>query len=61
MLAAVGVGIAMGNAVEVTRAAAKHRISKTNDDDGVAFAVDKYIVSERKAADHDDEHEHDSS
>lgn len=41
MLKAVGIGIAMGNAFEQVKAIADD-VTRTNDEDGVAFAVEKY-------------------
>ena len=42
MLKSVGVGVAMGNAMENVKAVAND-ITQTNDEEGVAFAIKKYI------------------
>ena len=42
MLAAVGLGVAMGNAEPAARAAARVQV-KTNDEDGVAEAIDRFL------------------
>lgn len=44
MLEAVGCGIAMGNALDSVKAVAKD-VTLRNDEDGVAAAVEKYIVN----------------
>jgi len=44
MLKGVGLGLAMANAVPATRAAATHVLSRSNDQDGVAEAIEKYIL-----------------
>jgi Cof subfamily protein (haloacid dehalogenase superfamily) len=44
MTAAAGVGIAMGNARDGTKAAAKE-IAPANDECGVAWAIEKYVLS----------------
>uniref|UniRef100_A0A7S3VSK7 Uncharacterized protein n=1 Tax=Dunaliella tertiolecta TaxID=3047 RepID=A0A7S3VSK7_DUNTE len=46
MLEAVGLGIAMGNAGKKARAVSADVMS-TNDEDGVAQAIDKYVLSPR--------------
>lgn len=43
MLQTVGIGVAMGNASDVIRAAAK-AVTRTNDEDGVATAIQKFIL-----------------
>lgn len=40
---AVGIPIAMGNAVEQIKSVAKY-ITLTNDDDGIAYAIDNFII-----------------
>ena len=45
MLVAAGVGIAMGNAVEEVRRAARH-VTRSNEDDGFAHAVDTFILGD---------------
>lgn len=42
MLRAAGVGVAMGNAAEVVKAAADH-VTLSNNDDGIAAALEKYL------------------
>ena len=42
MLAAVGLGVAMGNAEPAARAAARVQV-RTNDEDGVAEAIDRFL------------------
>ncbi len=44
MLRGVGLGIAMANAVPVTRAAARHVLQASNDQDGVAEAVRRFLL-----------------
>ena len=43
MLQTVCIGVAMGNALDVIRAAAK-AVTRTNDEDGVAIAIQKFIL-----------------
>lgn len=43
MLKLVGVGVAMGNAHEDVKAAAKH-VVKSNDEDGVADAIERFVL-----------------
>ena len=43
MLRTVGFGVAMGNAVEAARAAARH-VTDTNDRDGVAQFIEQYVL-----------------
>lgn len=43
MVKFAGLGVAMGNAVEQTKAAADY-ITLSNDDDGVAAVVEKFIL-----------------
>ena len=43
MFARAGLSIAMGQAPEVVRAKARH-VTATNDADGVAAAIDRYIL-----------------
>lgn len=45
MLSAVGVGIAMGNASDEVQRIARH-VTRTNDEDGFAYAVDAFILGE---------------
>ena len=45
MLRYAGCSVAMGNAFDEVKAAAKH-VTSTNDEDGVALAVKKYILEE---------------
>jgi len=42
MLQAAGVGVAMGNAADAVKAAADH-VTLSNNDDGIAFALEKYL------------------
>lgn len=44
MLRLVGCGVAMGNAVEAARRAADHVLGRTNDQDGVAEAVERFVL-----------------
>jgi hydroxymethylpyrimidine pyrophosphatase-like HAD family hydrolase len=44
MLRGVGLGLAMGNAVPLARAAAKHVLRRSNDEDGVAEAVERFLL-----------------
>jgi len=44
MLRGVGLGIAMGNAVPLARAAARHVLQRGNDDDGVAEAIERFLL-----------------
>ena len=44
MLRGVGLGLAMANAVPSTRAAAAHVLSRSNDEDGVAEAIERYLL-----------------
>lgn len=44
MLQLAGTSIAMGNAVPQAKRVAKHVLSRTNDEDGVADAIDRYIL-----------------
>lgn len=44
MLRAVGLGLAMANAVPVARAAAVHVLRGSNDSDGVAEAVERFLL-----------------
>ena len=46
MLRLVGLGVAMGNAVEAARAAADAHTAP-NDEDGVARAIEKYVLAPR--------------
>jgi Cof subfamily protein (haloacid dehalogenase superfamily) len=46
MIQYAGMGIAMGNATEELKAAAKY-ITDTNDEDGVANAIEKFILSQK--------------
>lgn len=46
MLKYAGVGIAMGNAPEAVKNCATF-VTKTSDEDGVAYALEKYILNER--------------
>ncbi|MDR0898989.1 MAG: Cof-type HAD-IIB family hydrolase [Lactobacillaceae bacterium] len=43
MIEAAGTGVAMGNAVDEVKAAAQF-VTKTNDEDGVAFAIEKFVL-----------------
>jgi HAD superfamily hydrolase (TIGR01484 family) len=45
MFEVVGYGIAMGNAAEAVRAAARD-VAPQNDDDGVAWAIRKYVLGD---------------
>jgi len=45
MIEYAGLGVAMGNACEPVRAVADF-VTKTNDEDGVAFAVEKFLLNE---------------
>lgn len=42
MLQTAGVGVAMGNAADAVKAAADH-VTLSNNDDGIAFALEKYL------------------
>ena len=44
MLRAAGTGVAMGNAGKLARRAAKYVVERTNDEDGVAEAIRKYVL-----------------
>ena len=44
MLRGVGLGLAMANAVPSTRAAAAHVLSRSNNEDGVAEAIERYLL-----------------
>ena len=44
MLRAAGAGVAMGNAGKLARRAAKYVVERTNDEDGVAEAIRKYVL-----------------
>ena len=46
MIKAAGVGVAMGNAEEEVKACADF-ITLSNDEDGVAYAVEKFVFGER--------------
>ena len=46
MLQAVGIGVAMGNAVQLLKDAASE-IVPSNDDDGVAHAIEKFVINEK--------------
>lgn len=45
MIAYAGLGIAMGNATDEVKAIANH-VTATNEDDGVALAVEKFVLNE---------------
>ncbi len=49
MLQMAGIGIAMGNANERVKDAADY-VTATNDEDGVALAVERFVLPPRKAA-----------
>ena len=49
MLKLVGVGVAMGNAHDEVKAAAKH-VVKTNDEDGVAEAFERFVLKAEEKA-----------
>jgi len=49
MLAAAGVGIAMDNASEEVQGVARH-VTTSNDEDGFANAVDRFILGEDAAS-----------
>ena len=44
MLKSVGLGLAMANAVPLARAAARHVLRRSNDEDGVAEAVERFLL-----------------
>ena len=44
MAGAAGAGVAMGNAGKLARRAAKYVVERTNDEDGVAEAIRKYVL-----------------
>jgi hydroxymethylpyrimidine pyrophosphatase-like HAD family hydrolase len=44
MLRAAGVGVALANACEATKRAADHVTTATNDQDGVAEAIRKFVL-----------------
>jgi hydroxymethylpyrimidine pyrophosphatase-like HAD family hydrolase len=44
MLRGVGLGIAMANAVPLARAASRHVLARSNDQDGVAEAVERFLL-----------------
>lgn len=46
MIEAAGYGIAMGNVLESVKAVAKD-VTLSNDEDGVAAAIEKYIITEK--------------
>ena len=46
MLRAAGLGVAMGNAPEEVRAAADV-VTLSNDEDGVAYGIEKYVLTGR--------------
>lgn len=46
MIEWAGLGIAMKNAVDEVKAAADVVLPKTNDEDGIAWAIERYVVSE---------------
>lgn len=48
MLQAAGVSVAMGNAFEAARAAARY-VTATNEEDGVALAIERYAFCEQNA------------
>lgn len=45
MIQMVGVGVAMGNAMTVVKEQAKF-ITKTNEEDGVAYAIERFVLKE---------------
>lgn len=45
MLKAVGIGVAMGNAIPETLAAAD-RVTKSNDEDGVAWGIEQWVFTQ---------------
>ncbi len=49
MLQWSGVGVAMGNASTEVRAAVRH-VTATNDRDGVAVAIEKFVLAPARAA-----------
>jgi hydroxymethylpyrimidine pyrophosphatase-like HAD family hydrolase len=49
MIAAVGLGVAMGNAVPAVRAVARAQVG-TNDADGVAEALWRFVLRDLSAA-----------
>lgn len=58
MLQLVGTSIAMGNAVPQAKHVAKHVLLATNDDDGVAEAIDRFVLRKVAAGgelDHEDD------
>ena len=50
MLQLAGLGIAMGNAQESVKSCADY-VTLSNDDDGVAFAIEKHIIAELRPVD----------
>jgi hydroxymethylpyrimidine pyrophosphatase-like HAD family hydrolase len=44
MLRGVGLGIAMANAVPLARAASRHVLARSNDQDGIAEAVERFLM-----------------
>ena len=44
MVQAAGIGVAMGNATQIVKDAAQV-ITKTNDEHGVAYAIEKYVLN----------------
>ncbi|KXZ46768.1 hypothetical protein GPECTOR_41g733 [Gonium pectorale] len=50
MLAMVGLGVAMGNAAPKAKASADVVLEETNDQDGVARAIEEYVVGPRVEA-----------
>ena len=46
MLRAAGLGVAMGNAAEEVKAAAD-LVTLGNDEDGVAYGIEKYVLTGR--------------
>jgi hydroxymethylpyrimidine pyrophosphatase-like HAD family hydrolase len=44
MLRGATVGVALGNACAETKRAAEHVLEETNDDDGVAVAIRKFVL-----------------
>ena len=48
MIEAAGFGVAMGNAVDSLKAAADY-VTLTNDEDGVAAAIEKFIFNKEEA------------
>lgn len=44
MLRLVGCGVAMGNAGESVRKSADHVLEQTNDEDGVAEAIQRFVL-----------------